>query len=53
MKPAVQMARAAGAPIAFAGSGRKEYPEICGQMFSLCDFTFGQISELEAFLFEA
>jgi phosphoglycolate phosphatase/pyrophosphatase PpaX len=53
MKPAVQMAKAAGAPIAFAGWGRKEYPEICGQMSSLCDFTFGQISELEAFLFEA
>jgi len=53
MKPAVQMARAAGSPIAFAGWGRKDYPEICGQMSRLCDFSFGEISELEAFLFEA
>ena len=53
MKPAVQMARAAGSPIAFAGWGRKDYPEICGQMSRLCDFSFGEISEWEAFLFEA
>ena len=43
----------AGSPIAFAGWGRKDYPEICGQMSRLCDFSFGEISELEAFLFEA
>jgi len=52
MKPAVEMARAAGAKIAFAGWGRQEYSQICSEMSHLCDFTFGQISELEAFLFE-
>lgn len=53
MKPAVQMARDAGAPIAFAGWGRKEYPEIYHQMSNMCDFTFGEIVELERFLFDA
>jgi phosphoglycolate phosphatase/pyrophosphatase PpaX len=53
MKPAVQMARAAGAPIAFAGWGRKEYPEIYREMSEMCDFSFGEVAELERYLFDA
>ena len=52
MKPAVEMARAAGTKIAFAGWGRKEYPQIYSQMSRLCDYTFGQVAQLEEFLFE-
>ena len=51
MKAAVKMARAAGCPIAFAGWGRVEYPEISREMTSLCDFTFDSTEKLEKFLF--
>ncbi len=51
MKAAVPMARAAGVEIAFAGWGRREFPEICREMESLCDFSFYSTEELEAFLF--
>lgn len=52
MKAAVGMARNAGAPIAFAGWGRKEFPQICQEMDSLCDFSFYSTEELEKFLFD-
>lgn len=52
MKFAVSMARSAGCPIAFAGWGRKEFPEICAEMENLCDFCFYSTEELEKFLFD-
>ena len=51
MKPAYDMANAAGVEIAFAGWGRKDYPQIYKQMQSLCDYTFNTPEELSAFLF--
>lgn len=52
MKPAWEMASKAGVPIAFAGWGRKDYPEIAAEMEKLCDYTFWKPEELEKFLFE-
>ena len=52
MKTAVQMARDGGVKIAFAGWGRKEFPEICQDMETLCDFSFYSTEELEKFLFD-
>ncbi len=52
MKPAVQMARTAGVEIAFAGWGRAEFPAICGEMETLCDYSFYSTERLEKFLFE-
>ena len=51
MKAAVGMARAGGCPIAFAGWGRTEFPEIYGKMSALCDFSFDTIEKFEKFLF--
>lgn len=51
MKPACQMARAAGVEIAFAGWGRKEFPEICAEMEKLCDFNFDSTKSFYDFLF--
>ncbi len=51
MKQACSMARAAGVEIAFAGWDRQEHPEICREMTALCDYSFGNIEDLEAFLF--
>ncbi len=52
MKFAVPMARASGVDIAFAGWGRKDYPQICEEMDKLCDFSFYSTKELEKFLFD-
>lgn len=52
MKAAVGMARAAGCPIAFAGWGRTEFPEITEEMSGLCDFAFNSTQNLEKFLFD-
>ena len=52
MKPAVEMARQGGVQIAFAGWGRKEFPEICAEMESLCDYSFDSTESLEKFLFD-
>lgn len=52
MKPAVQMARGGNVRIAFAGWGRKEFPEICADMEQLCDFSFYSTESLEKFLFD-
>ena len=51
MKPAVQMARDAGCPIAFAGWGRQDFPTICSEMSQLCDFSFRSVKDFEDFLF--
>lgn len=51
MKPAYDMASAVGVEIAFAGWGRKDYPQIYSQMKKLCDYTFDTPEELSAFLF--
>ncbi len=51
MKPAWEMASAAGVPIAFAAWGRKDYPEIAAEMRSLCNFSFDTTKDLENFLF--
>ena len=52
MKFAVSMARTAGSPIAFAGWGRKDFPVLCEEMETLCDFSFYNIREFEEFLFD-
>lgn len=51
MKPAWQMAKAAGVPIAFAAWGRLAYPKIIEEMTTLCDFAFHTPKSLEDFLF--
>ncbi len=52
MKPAYEMASKMQVPIAFAAWGRKNHPEIYGQMRDLCDFTFHSTEELEQFLYD-
>ncbi len=52
MKPAWEMAHKASVPIAFAGWGRKDYPEISQEMTRLCDFSFSAVAQLEKFLFD-
>lgn len=52
MKPAWEMSRKAGCPIAYAAWGREEFPEISSEMTKLCDFTFYSTKELEHFLFD-
>lgn len=52
MKAAVGMARAGGCPVAFAGWGRTEFPQIFEEMSSYCDFTFDSTEKLYKFLFE-
>ena len=52
MKAAVGMARGAECPIAFAGWGRTEFPEIIEEMSGLCDFAFDSTQNLEKFLFD-
>lgn len=52
MKPAYDMASRAGVDIAFAKWGKADYPEICHQMQTLCNYTFETTKALEKFLFE-
>ena len=52
MKPAWEMASKAGVPIAFAGWGRLDCPELSQQMRQLCDFSFPSTEDLEKFLFD-
>ena len=51
MKPAYDMAKAAGVEIAFAAWGRKEYPQVYQQMKFLADYTFETPKELFEFLY--
>lgn len=52
MKPAWEMAKSVQAPIAFAGWGRQNYPEIYQEMASICNYTFNKTNDLRRFLFE-
>lgn len=52
MKPAYDMASRAGVDIAFAKWGKADFPEICGPMQSLCNYTFETTTALENFLFD-
>ena len=52
MKAAVQMARNAGCPIAFAGWGRREFTQICREMEKLCNYRFYSTEDFANFLFE-
>ena len=52
MKPAWEMASKVGVPIAFAGWGRLDCPELSQQMRQLCDFSFTSTKDLEKFLFD-
>ncbi len=52
MKPAWEMASKVNVPIAFAGWGRKDYPEITAEMTRLCDYAFDATERLEHFLFD-
>ena len=51
VKLAGKMARSAGVPIAFAGWGRTDCPEITEEMTRLCDFSFASTKDLAQFLF--
>lgn len=51
MKFAVNMAKNAGCPIAFAGWGRKDHPGLCLEMEGLCDYSFYTVEEFANFLF--
>ena len=52
MKPACHMAKNAGVEIAFAGWGRRDFPEISKEMNELCDFSFDSTENLYKFLFD-
>lgn len=51
MKLAWDMARPLDVPIAFAGWGRLDFPELSKEMHALCDYAFDKVEDLEAFLF--
>ena len=52
MKPAWEMASKVQVPIAFAGWGRQNYPEIVAEMTSICDYAFDKTEQLYQFLFK-
>ena len=52
LKPAYEMAKKVGVPIAFAAWSKLEQPEIYTQMEALCDYTFDTPIALEKFLFD-
>ena len=52
MKPAYEMARKAGVPIAFAAWSRESCPELAAEMRALCNFSFDSPAKLEQFLFQ-
>lgn len=52
MKPAWEMARKAGVPIAFAGWSKQSCPDIIQEMTSLCDHSFASVQGLYQFLFQ-
>lgn len=53
MKPGWEMAQKVSVPVAFAGWGRTDYPEISAEMTALCDYSFQSTENLYHFLFEA
>lgn len=52
LKLAWKMANPLGVPIAFAGWGKVDFPELATEMRQLCDFSFDSTEELEKFLFD-
>lgn len=52
MQLAWQMAHPLGVPIAFAGWGKLDFPELSREMQTICDYTFKSPQELETFLFQ-
>ena len=52
LKPAYEMASKAGVSIAFAKWGKPDFPKICQEMQTLCDYTFESPPALEQFLFD-
>jgi phosphoglycolate phosphatase/pyrophosphatase PpaX len=52
MKFAVNMARSAGCPIAFAGWSRKNFSAICDEMETISDYSFYRVEDLGEFLFK-
>ena len=52
MKPAWEMARKAGVPIAFAGWSKQSCPAILQEMTGLCDYSFLSVKDLHQFLFQ-
>ena len=52
MKPAREMAKKVGAPMAFAAWGRKDFPEIVAEMEEICDFSFRSVEKFTNFLFD-
>ena len=52
LKPAWEMSKNAGVPIAFAGWSKQEVPQIMEEMTYLCNFSFSSTEELEKFLFD-
>ncbi len=51
MKLAWDMAHPLKVPVAFAGWGRLDFPELSQEMRNLCDYAFETVEELESFLF--
>ena len=52
MKLGCVMAQKVGAATAFAAWSKQDFPVLCKEMESLCDYTFRTAEELEHFLFE-
>lgn len=52
MMPGCEMAKKAGVEIAFAGWGRRDYPELTADMERSCDYAFQSVDQLGAFLFD-
>ena len=52
MKLGCIMAQSVGADTAFAAWSKGEFPDLCEEMESLCDYTFHTAEELEHFLFD-
>lgn len=52
MKLACQMAEPLGVPVAFAGWGKTEFPDIAKEMRELCEFSFDTTEDLYQFLFD-
>lgn len=52
MKLGCVMAQEVGVDTAFAAWSKKDFPALCKEMESLCDYTFYTTDALEAFLFE-
>ena len=52
MKLGWRMAKAVGVQVAFSAWSKSDFPELEGEMRSICDFSFDSPADLEAFLFE-